>query len=310
MSDIIGNKKVLIGPSSFAFADISPLNRLIESGFEVIMNPHKRKLTKSEIINLLSDGVIGLIAGLELLDREVLEKSKLKVISRSGSGMSNIDIQAAKELGIIVKSTPLAPVTAVAELTIGCLISLIRKVSIMDANLHNRVWSKQLGRQLKDMNVAIIGFGNIGRRVGQLLSAFGSTVFAVDPIYSHSNRDVDNNIIFMDLDSAIKKADVITLHCSGEKTVLGEHEFSLMRKGVFILNVARGELIDELALAKALDNKIVNGAWIDTFKVEPYDGILCKYEQVILTPHIGSFTLECRREMEMEAVENLIDALK
>lgn len=294
--------KVLISPSTFAEIDKSPIIRLIDAGFEIVENPYKRKLTKEELLVLLSD-VSGLIAGLEVLDREVLGKSQLKVISRCGSGLSNIDLKAAKDLGIFVKSTPLAPVTAVAELTIGCLLTLLRHVPQMNEALHKRKWSKQIGRQLCSMNIAIVGFGNIGKRVGQLLFALGAKVFAVDPLYLNTIDFIHK----VDFDEALRKADVITLHCSGENCILGEREFKLMKRGVYILNAARGSLIDEIALKQALDDNHVAGVWFDTFQNEPYSGILCEYNQVILTPHIGSYTLECRRDMEMESVENLIN---
>ena len=158
--------KILLGPSTFSETDKAPLLKLLEMGFDIIENPFKRKLTKEELLKLLP-GVIGIIAGLEPLDREVLEKSELKVISRCGSGLSNVDLDAAKELGIIVTNTPLAPVSAVAELTVGCLLILLRHIPQMDRALHHKKWSKMTGRQLSGMKVAVIGFGNIGQRVGQ-----------------------------------------------------------------------------------------------------------------------------------------------
>lgn len=131
-------------------------------------------------------------------------------------------------------------------------------------------------------------------------------MLAVDPCCTER---VDGAVV-MGLDEALSKADVITLHCSGEKCLLGEREFRLMKQDVYILNAARGGLVDEGALKDALDRRQVSGAWLDTFHSEPYSGILREYEQVILTPHIGSYTLECRRDMEMEASENLIMVLQ
>jgi len=277
------------------------LQKLINAGFEVIDNPYKRKLTKEELLALIP-GVEGLISGLETLDREVLEKSCLKVVSRCGSGLSNVDLAAAKKLGILVKNTPLAPVNAVAELTVGCLIILLRQVMQMNTSLHRKEWKKIVGRQLSDMTVAIVGFGNIGRRVARFLLAFGAKIIAVDPVFS----GIIDNVEIVSLEKALKQADIISIHTNGESCLLGEKEFSLMKHEVFILNVARGGLIDEQMLKKALDCKLVSGAWLDTFSVEPYTGIFCDYPQVLLTPHVGSYTLECRKNMEMEAVNNLI----
>ncbi|MFH1386114.1 MAG: NAD(P)-dependent oxidoreductase [bacterium] len=289
-------KKILLGPSSFGSLDRSPISKLEEHGFAVIDNPYKRKLTKEELLALLP-GITGLIAGLETLDREVMTKSNLKIISRCGAGMSNVDQKAAKELGITVRNTPTAPVNAVAELTIGCLLSLLRQVNQMDAALHQKKWEKRIGRLLSEKNVAVIGYGNIGKKVGELLSAFGAKVLPVDPKYTKS----------VDLTDAIKAADIITLHCSGEACLLRAKEFGQMKQGIFILNAARGALIDEEALIHGLNSKQVIGAWLDTFAQEPYVGKLCDYPQVILTPHVGSYAFECRQNMEMETVNNLID---
>lgn len=298
-------RKILIGPSSFATKNPAPKDKLRNSGFEVIDNPFGRKLTKAELMGILP-GVIGLIAGLETIDREVLERSDLRVVSRCGSGLSNVDLKAAEELGIKVYSTPSAPVTAVAELTLGALICLMRLLQDMNSAMHEHKWDKRIGFQLDGKQVAIIGFGRIGQKVGRLLRAFGARVIAVDPAYSGL---VDNTPI-VSLEEALKDADIITLHCDGDDPILGEREFNLMKKGVYLLNAARGGLIEEKALIDALDKKILAGVWLDSFQEEPYSGPLCGYKQVILTPHVGSYTYECRSAMEMEAVDNLLLGLR
>jgi D-3-phosphoglycerate dehydrogenase len=281
-------EKILIGPSSFASIDRSPMDRLIEVGCEIVDNPFRRKLTKSE-----------------LMDRDVLEKSNLKVISRCGSGLSNVDLIAAQELGIKVFSTPNAPVGAVAELTLGAMLSLLRMIQEMNADLHEGKWAKRVGLQLEGKTVVIIGFGRIGRRVASLLAAFQTKILAVDPYLSGP----DSVVPVVPLEKALPQADIVTIHCSGEGCLVGERELSLMKCGALLLNAARGGSVDENALIQAIDQGRIAGAWIDTFEQEPYAGPLTRYPQVILTPHVGSYTLECRRQMENEAVENLISAL-
>lgn len=298
-------KKVLIGPSTFAAIDREPLDKLLAAGFEVIGNPFGRKIAKKELINLLP-GINGLIAGLETLDREVMELSDLKVISRCGSGMSNVDQEAAKELGIKVYCTPEGPTNSVAELTVGILISLIRLVPLMDSALHNNIWDKKIGFELRAKTVLIIGFGKIGRRVSELLKPFQVNIIVSDPFLSGEIGDIS----ILPLDRALPQADIITIHASGEKIILGDREFCMMKEGVFILNGARGGLIDEDALISALEDGRIRGAWLDTFSQEPYTGPLTRYPQVVLTPHVGSYTRECRKGMEMEAVQNLINVLK
>lgn len=297
--------KVLLGPSSFGEFDADPLNYLKETGYEIILNPYKRKLTKRELFELLKDDVLGIIAGLEPLDREVLEKTKLKVISRCGSGLSNVDQKTAKELEIKVFSTPDGPTLAVAELTIGIILSLLRFITRMNQDLHEGKWNKRTGFQLKDKNVVIIGFGHIGQKVASLLKPFKAHIIVVDPYLKKMNF---KNVELLPLNTALKKADIVTIHCSGEEEVLGEKQFCLMKKGSLVLNAARGSVINEDALIKALDAGRVSGAWLDTFCKEPYDGCLRSYPQVILTPHVGSYTVEGRKKMEMDAVSSLVKA--
>ena len=296
--------KILIGPSSFAELDKTPLKMLESHGVQVIDNPYKRKLTKTELLELLADDVEGIIAGLEPLDREVFQKTKLKVISRVGSGLSNVDLEAAEEHGIIVKYTPYGPTSAVVELTIGIMLNMLRMVPQMDRDLHEKKWAKRIGAQLEGKTVVVIGFGRIGRRVAETLSAFNAKIIGVDPYFS-----VDEKFDIQPLESSLPQADIITIHSSGEQPILGDEEFSKLKKGVYLLNAARGGIISEASLIKALDDEVVAGAWLDTFEQEPYNGPLTEYEQVVLTPHIGSYTAECRKKMETEAVENLLSAM-
>ncbi len=297
--------KILIGPSTFAALDPTPMEMLLEAGFEVVNNPFGRKLTKSELKELLP-GVTGLIAGLETLDKEVLCKSDFKVISRCGSGLSNVDLEAAKELGIKVYSTPYGPTSAVAELTLGALLNLLRLVPQMDRDLHEGKWNKKIGTQLEGKTIVIIGFGRIGRRFAELLSSFKTKILIVDPFLQDSKEVFP----MLTLEEALPQADVVSLHASGETRILGEKEFDLIQPGAFLLSSTRGGLIDEDALIKSLEEGKIKGAWIDSFNQEPYSGPLTKFKQVILTPHVGSYTIECRRSMETESVENLLSALK
>lgn len=294
--------KILIGPSSFGEHDASLLQRLQERGCEIIRNPFGRKLAKSELLDFLNQGVTGLIAGLETLDREVLARSSLKVISRCGSGIANIDLAAAREMLIKVFSTPLAPVQAVAELTVGCLLALLRRLPWVNQTVHERKWVKDTGVQLAGKTVAVVGYGHIGERVGKMLHALGAQIVAVDP---YRTQDFDG-VPTLEINKALPIADIITLHASGTGVLLNAAEFQQMKQGVFLLNAARGELINEAALLSALDCAKVRGVWLDTFLQEPYSGSLCGHPRAILTPHIGSYTIECRRSMESEAVDNLL----
>jgi len=298
--------KVLIGPSSFAETDKTPLEMLARAGIRAVDNPFRRKLTKSEILDLLTEDVVGIVAGLETLDREVLSHSRLRVVSRVGSGLANVDLEAAKELGIQVFSTPNGPVEAVAELTVGSLLCLLRMIPQMNSALHNGSWEKRIGLQLEGKTVVIIGFGRIGRRVAGLLAAFGARIVVVDPLAQQGDG---SGFQQMTLAEALPIADIVTIHSSGEKCLMAEPEFSLLKRGAFLLNAARGGLVSEECLVRSLENGAVAGAWVDAYSVEPYAGPLCKMPNVLLTPHAGSYTKECRKGMECDAVDNLVRAL-
>jgi D-3-phosphoglycerate dehydrogenase len=296
---------VLIGPSNFGKTDPAPLKLLTEADLKVSSNPFGRKLTKAEVMELLP-GNAGLIAGLECVDREVLNTPGLRVVSRCGSGISNVDLDAARDLGVRVFSTPEGPTQAVAEMTLGMMLCLMRNVVAMNACLHKGHWHKQTGSQLKGKTILIIGFGRIGRRVASLLAPFDVRILVCDPIATATDSDYET----VHLVNGIPQADIITLHASGESILIGQSELDLVKKGVFILNAARGSLIDEEALLRRLKSGVIAGCWLDSFPQEPYQGPLCDQYDVILTPHVGSYTREGRLGMEMEATVNLLKGLE
>jgi D-3-phosphoglycerate dehydrogenase len=299
--------KILIGPSSFAESDRASLEKLLAAGFTVIDNPYKRKMTKEELRTLLKEDVVGILAGLEPLDRDVLTQSHLKCISRVGAGMNNVDLKAAKDLNIAVFNTPDGPTSAVAELVVGALVSLLRWLPQSHQALHERKWVRKMGGQIEGKTIAIIGFGRIGRRVAELLAPFGAKLIVVDPYLVESET---LPCLLLSMEEALSQADIITIHTSGDECIFDIAALSRMKRGTLLLNAARGNIVSEKALIKALDEGIVAGAWLDTFEIEPYEGPLCNYENVILTPHIGSYTAECRQNMEYEAVSNLLKILQ
>lgn len=298
------NYRVAIGPSSFAVQDETPRKMLEEAGVEVIPNPYGRRLTEEEIIRQL-DGGDGLIAGLEPLNRRVLASApQLKAIARVGIGMSNVDLEAAEEYGIKVSNTPEGPTEAVAEMTVAALLALCRGLLPANAALHRDRWQKQVGFSLRGTKVLLIGYGRIGRRVGHLLRTLGAEVSITDPFVDKD--ELEAGIHKVSLKEGLRAAEVISLHASGGQCILGPEEFAQMKEGVTLLNCARGELVDEDTLIEALESGKVGAAWSDVFWEEPYHGCLTQYEQVLLTPHISTYTRQCRLLMEVGAVENLL----
>jgi D-3-phosphoglycerate dehydrogenase / 2-oxoglutarate reductase len=296
--------RVAIGPSSFAQADDTPLRILEAAGCEVVPNPFSRRLTEPEIIEHLK-GIDGLIAGLEPLNRSVIASApQLKAIARVGIGVTNVDFDAAAEHDVAVSSTPDGPVQAVAELTLTALLTLLREVVPANTALHEGRWEKRIGRGLSGTRVLLVGFGRIGQKFAGFLSSFGSEISYFDP---HITENSECSVIReTSLEEALAKADVVSLHASGTEPIIGNAQFDAMQDGAILLNSARGELVDEAALIGALDSGRIGGCWFDAFTEEPYVGPLTNYPQALLTPHVGTYTRQCRLAMESTAVENLL----
>jgi D-3-phosphoglycerate dehydrogenase len=300
--------RIAIGASSFAAEDPTPRHLLEGAGVEIIPNPYGRRLTEAEIIRLL-DGVDGLLAGLEPLNRNVLSAApSLKAIARVGIGMTNVDTEAARELGVKVSNTPDAPAQAVSEMTVAALLALGRQLVPSNQALHAGDWKKIIGTGLVGLNVLLVGYGRIGRRVATLLRPFGAAILVADPyIDAHTLTDGERVV---PLAEGLRDADVVSLHANGTTPILGPREFALMRDGVILLNSARGELVDEGALLQALAAGKIGAAWFDAFWEEPYTGRLREFAQVLLTPHTATYTRQCRLAMESEAVRNLLRDLQ
>lgn len=275
-----------------------------------IFNPQRRKLTEEEVGALLrTHAPAGMIAGIELLTRTVLENARsLKVISRCGTGLDSVDLEAASELGIAVFNTPDAPTVAVAELALTFMLSMARKVNAMDRAIRAGQWTRPMGTLLTGRTVGIVGCGRIGTHVAKLLTPFGCELTGYDPFLSCHDL-----IRLGPLDALLKASDFITLHIPLTATtrhILGRRQFEQMKPGVFLINVARGGLVDEEALLGAIQSGKIAGAALDCFEQEPYTGALSALDNVLMTPHIGSNARETKMLMERQALDNLVKGLK
>lgn len=300
---------LVISTSSFDIDNNPPLQQLLQQGMQIITNPHRRKLTEDEIIELLSGGAIGLIAGIEPLTERVLQSAKnLKVISRCGAGLDSVDLVAAKNHGMTVLNTPEAPAQAVAELTMGFILTLLRQINQIDQSVRQGEWPRTQGRLLAAQTVGVIGLGHIGRRVARLCQAFEATVIAHDPYASQ----VLDGVTLLPLEQLLATADIITLHTPytpDTHHLLNAQAFATMKPEAIVINAARGGLVDESALAEALQSGKLGAAALDVFEQEPYHGPLRAYDNIILTSHVGSLARESRQRMEIEAAENLLQGL-
>ncbi|WP_029894730.1 phosphoglycerate dehydrogenase [Desulfohalovibrio reitneri] len=299
--------RVAISTSSFAQYGREPLDLLERAGADFILNPHGRKLTPDEVVELAA-GCDGLVAGTEPLDRSVLSRlPNLKVLSRCGVGMDNVDLEAAEELGVLVRNTPLGPTRAVAELIVGLAMDLLRQVTRMDRELRAGVWKKRMGNLLQGKRVGIIGMGRIGVAVAELLTPFDVEIGYADPVSTVPGYTK------MGMEELLPWADIVSLHCSRtgmDCALLDRQRLVSMKPGSWLINAGRGGLVDEEALYDLLSAGHLAGAAVDCFCEEPYQGRLRELDSVILTPHIGSYAREGRVRMEADAVSNLLEALE
>jgi D-3-phosphoglycerate dehydrogenase len=302
-------RNILITTSSFAVDNPGLLTRFENMGLQIILNPYGRKLTEAEVSELIQQHQpLGMIAGIEPLTQQVLDKAQnLKVISRCGIGMDSVDLVAAKNLGIVVTNTPDGPTIAVAELTLGMILSLLRRIHISDAGIRRGDWLRPMGNLLHGKTVGLIGCGRIGYYLTKLLSSFGATVLGCDPVCKRSEY-----CVLVTLNELFFQSDIVTLHIPYNKEnhyFINKERILSMKKGALLINAARGGIVDEDALYDALVSGHLSGAALDCFEQEPYTGPLKNLDNVLLTGHIGSYAKEGRAMMEKQAVENLLREL-
>ena len=299
-------EKVLISTSSFDL-ELPEIKALEVAGYEVVLNPHGRRLTEEEISKLLSEDVVGLIAGLEPLTQAVIEKAQnLRVISRCGIGMDNVDIEAADNHKVRVFNTPDAPTKAVAELSVGLMLDCLRGISNQDRNIRNSSWHRPMGGLLGSRTVGLIGYGRIGRKVAEYLRGFGANIIMYDPFAAEDP-------LYVTFETLLSQADIVSLHIPYTEEshhLIDAAALSQMKQGSILINTARGGLVDEDALIEALASGRLAAAALDVYEKEPYVGPLTNAENVVLTAHVGSYAKEARREQESLAARNVLAGLQ
>eukprot|EP00831_Metopus_contortus_P014129 TRINITY_DN15821_c0_g2_i1.p1 TRINITY_DN15821_c0_g2~~TRINITY_DN15821_c0_g2_i1.p1 ORF type:complete len:350 (-),score=58.33 TRINITY_DN15821_c0_g2_i1:313-1362(-) len=298
---------IAVTTSSFGVYDNEPLELLEKAGFKYRLNPYGRKLTEEEAIETLA-GCVGVVAGVEpLTDRVLRALPLLKVISRCGSGMDNIDHDVARELGIAVVNTPYGATQATAEMVVGMIMAMLRQIPAMDRQLRDGVWKKRMGNLIAGKQVGIVGLGRIGSVVAALLTGLGCDVRYSD-LYVESDTYAR-----MELDALLQWADIISLNCSiteDSSPLMSTDELAMMKDGGWLVNCSRGDFVDEQALFQALKTGKLSGAALDVYQNEPYNGPLAGLDNVVLTSHASSYALEGRIAMERDAVVNLLKALE
>jgi len=286
------------------------LNKLKEH-FIVDVNRMERWYTEDELSAMISN-YDGIIAGLDPFTKDVLSKAKnLKIIARRGIGYDNIDLDYACSHGIYVTNTPVPEeFDAVAEFTVALILSVIKNLYDAHDSLSKGSWERKsfIGRNLKDMTIGIIGLGNIGRRVALLLSSFGSKIIYYDSFV--------NDTVFqkVDLYELFKLSDIISVHLPLNKETMGlidKKLLSSMKRGSYIINTSRAEIINKDDLIWALDSGIIRYLALDVFYKEPpglNDDIL-RRKNVFATPHIAAYTTDAFNAIDRTCVNNIIKVL-
>jgi glyoxylate reductase len=249
----------------------------------------------------------------------MMEKSnRLKVVGVHGIGCDHIDLVAASELGIPVCNTPDAITVTVAEMTVGLILALLRRIVNADKAVREGEWNRKygdlIGSELAGKTVGLIGMGRIGVATAKLLKAF-----SVNIIYWSRTRkpklEDKHGFNWSEFEEVLKISDIISLHVPGTTDtfhLIGEKEIELMKKGVSIINTSRGKIIDQKALIKGLEGGKINAAALDVFEKEPLDPLnpLCEMDNVILTPHIGASNLEGMQRMATQVAKSVLKVLQ
>jgi len=301
--------KALITTVPFGDKNRLPLDLLRDEGIECVINPLNKKLTEDELAEMVTDFDV-IIAGTEPITAKVMDNAaNLKMISRVGIGLDSVDLLAAEERGIKVSYTPDAPAPAVAELTVGMMLTLLRSIHVSNDEMHDGRWHRYFGRRLSEITIGIIGVGRIGTGVLQHLTGFGLPRILLNDTVPNKNLDQGLNIEWVEKEKIYQEADIVTIHTpltALTKNMVKKQQLLSMKKDSIVINTARGGIINENDLYDVMQSGHLSGAAIDVFGFEPYDGRLREIQRCLLTAHMGSMSIDCRTRMEIEATEEVV----
>lgn len=290
------------------------IEKLKQAGFEVEVKP---SISDEELRNAVSNYDVLIVRSRTKVTREIIEAARqLKVVGRAGAGLDNINLEAIEKKSVKVLNTPEAPAEAVAELTLGLMLSLARNIPLADRSMKQKKWIKKklLGWELKGKTLGTIGLGNIGEKVARLTKAFGMKILITKRTPPDPALLKELEAEFVPLQELLRRSDIVTIHVPHTPQthhMIGEKEIQLMKKGAFLINTSRGAIVDEEALLKALKAGKLGGAALDVYETEPpTDWTLMQLPTVICTPHIGAQTREAQRAASELIAEKIIKVLK
>jgi D-3-phosphoglycerate dehydrogenase / 2-oxoglutarate reductase len=310
------NQRVLITPRSLTEKREPVLGLLEAAGFELIFASPGQVPTEEQLLELLA-GCVGWIAGVEPISERVLRAAtKLRVISRNGTGTDNIPLSVAKDLGIRIERAEGANARGVAELTVALMFAALRNIPELDHALRRGQWQRRSGIEISDRLVVLIGCGAVGRMVVQMALGLGARTAAYDPFPNHSFEPAaDGRFRWVSFEEAIETGNIVSLHCPPLENgvpLFSRSVLERLEEGCCLVNTARASLVDERAVLDSLENGRLRAYATDVFEPEPprAESPLLAHPRVIATPHIGGFTEESVRRAAEAAVHNLLAALK
>jgi len=305
--------RVLVTARSFRKMKGEHWRVLEKAGCEIVTPPGDNPLKEDELIALIGDVDAALVGVDQVTARVIQAGTRLKVISKHGVGVDNIDVPAATQAGVVVTGTPGANQVAVAELTVGLILALTRKIPYHDTVVKSGGWNRLMGTELAGKTVGIVGLGRIGKEVVLRLKGFRVQFLAYD-VYQDSAFAAEHGVRFVSLDELLAESDIVTLHAvltAESRHLVGDKELARMKRTACIVNTARGGLIDEEALYRALAEKRLAGAAIDAFAEEPPKNspLLQLGDKIVCAPHLGAQTTETVLRMGLMAAENVVQVL-
>ena len=304
---------ILSTSPTFGYYANEPLEYLKNHGCKVDLVPRGKKMSEEELRENIRE-CNAMIVGVEHITESIIQASKkLKVIAKHGAGVDNIDLEAASGKGIVVFSAPGANSEAVADLTIGLFLSLARNIPFADRSVKGGGWPRIVGTQLNGKVLGIIGLGQIGKKVAKRALGFDMRVLAYD-VFKDESYSQKCGITYLSLDEVLSKSDFLSIHVPltlSTRRLIDERKLRLMKEGAFLVNISRGDIVDEEALYQVLKEGKIRAAALDVFYQEPpKESPLLTLDNVIVTPHMGGYTFEALKETGMICARGIIDVLE
>lgn len=303
-------KKILITSRSFGQVSNEPLRMLSDAGFDVEF--YNNEFDELEFRKYLQSCDALIIGAHKLTEEAVKGAPNLKIISKHGAGLDNIDLDMTKKYGIHVSNVPAVNSNAVADLTFSLILDVARRTSFAANSVKNGNWERVIGVDVFGKNISIIGFGEIGKNVAKRALGFSMNVFVHDPFIKELTDEFEGYVNLVTFNEALEAADFLTLHIplnNATLNLIGDKQIKQMKRGSFIINTSRGGIVDEDALFKNIQNGHLAGAGLDVLEQEPIEdnNKLVNLHQVVITPHMGMYSFEAINNVSLIAAKNVVD---